>query len=275
MFFHVLQIIIKADNFVNDKGGMAIVDDIKVNYKPCPDAATNAPNPVTIGPQLTTVTQSTTDGPLTCQNVVCGFQHNMCSYKDLQEHRRGSKTFTLQMGRYHNRLTGIVNGPTSGKKYVAAYLLRNDVAGMETGPLDFAEDRILQFYTYEATQNIHTKVCFNHDLRCPFVTGGDVQLTDRMWKLNSIRVPKDTKKIFIISTNNGLNEGAVGITDVKLLVPDSPTSTTGTANACPNVAEEGVLRDTQVAKNGNLQANNNEAPAKSALPQRPKAIRTS
>lgn len=84
-----------------------------------------------------------------------------------------------------------------GKKYLAAYLLRNDVAGIETGPLEFQEDRILQFYTYEATQNIHTKVCFDHDLKCPFIVGGDVQLNDRQWKLSSIRVPKETKKVCI------------------------------------------------------------------------------
>jgi hypothetical protein len=159
-------------------------------------------------------------------------------------------------------------------------LLRNDVAGIETGPLEFQEDRILQFYTYEATQNIHTKVCFDHDLKCPFFVGGDVQLNDRQWKLSSIRVPKETKKIFFISQNNGLNEGAVGITDVKLFVPDSPSSTTGTTNACPNVPEDGVLQDTNSgARNGNVQNNANDAAAplsaaKSGLPSRPRASRT-
>lgn len=66
------------------------------------------------GPLQTTVAPTTGDGPLTCQNVVCSFQHSLCSYKELQEHRRGSKTYTLQTGRYHNRLTGILNGPVLG-----------------------------------------------------------------------------------------------------------------------------------------------------------------
>lgn len=72
--------------------------------------------------------------------------------------------------------------------------MRNDVAGLESEPLSFVDDRILRFNYYLATQSIQLKVCFDAT-NCPVTVGGTVNIADRNWKEMSVRVPKTTKKV--------------------------------------------------------------------------------
>lgn len=135
--YHVFQIVIIASNFVDEKGGIAIVDDIAVSYTPCStkhqktsafyflffisnvgETSTLPSNAiVTQQPSVTPppVPSGEGDSATTCQNSVCSFQHNFCNYKDFQElGKPGAKKFSLETGRYHNRLTGIHSGPANG-----------------------------------------------------------------------------------------------------------------------------------------------------------------
>lgn len=235
-------VVIRASNFIDDSGSVAMIDDMEIDYKPCEEttvvyttAKTTTPSALVTrvtpggpgggGLSSTSSTSAEFDNAETCRNIVCSFDQSMCSYKNLQFQKTSAnvRQFSVQHGRFRNLLTGIREGPQGAQDgYTAAYLLRQEIAGIESsGQLDLQDDRVLQGYLYEATHGMTTRLCLNDQFNCPYKTEGVIQKNERKWKLMYWPIPKGTKKILLIAENKGTNEGAVGLSSLRLLAKPS------------------------------------------------------
>jgi len=148
----------------------------------------------------------------------------------------GSRKFEFVRGQYRNRVTGIPGAAagTGGDGYAATYLFPNETAGLQTEELTLNADRLLTFDHYEATYGFLGRVCFDTVQNCPFKSNPLAANSDRSWQRVAVLVPKATKKIIIAGVNSGKNQGAVGLDNIKLLIPGPNNDENGAKELCPN-----------------------------------------
>ncbi|KRY58400.1 hypothetical protein T03_18095 [Trichinella britovi] len=199
------DVVIVAYNFVSNLGAAA-VDDVRVDFVPC--TPTEEPGVVE-----TPAEPVPPPAGGECEAFVCGFEGRMCAYQDLANSGLATTSWEIVQGRFRNPLTGLNNAP-SGNYYVATYLLPNQRSVLRsTG--DLAEERVIKFQYYKATQGIQLVVCCgpNSDI-CSFKTPIDVEVGDRVWKVGYVVCPAGPNQITFTAINNGANQGAVGLDDV-------------------------------------------------------------
>ncbi|KRY33150.1 hypothetical protein T01_9133 [Trichinella spiralis] len=199
------DVVIVAYNFVSNLGAAA-VDDVRVDFVPCTP---------TEEPGVVETPAEPVPAPAggECEAFVCGFEGRMCAYQDLANSGLATTSWEIVQGRFRNPLTGLNNAP-SGSYYVATYLLPNQRSVLRsTGNL--ADERVIKFQYYKATQGIQLVVCCgpNSDI-CGFKTPIDVEVGDRVWKVGYVVCPAGPNQITFTAINNGANQGAVGLDDV-------------------------------------------------------------
>ncbi|KFD61632.1 hypothetical protein M514_06970 [Trichuris suis] len=213
------DVVIVAYNFVGQMGAAAI-DDIQVDFVPCQ---------VTSEPETTESVEPESETPAAagdeCSKLVCDFEGNFCSYVNsgngvsLTNGMVGSGTssnnWETVQGRYRNPLTGL-NNAASGTYYAATYLCPNKKAVL-SAESELAEERVIRFNYYKATQGIQLIGCCgpNADV-CTFKTPIDVEVGDRVWKVGNMVCPAGPNKVTFTAVNSGANQGAVGLDDIKV-----------------------------------------------------------
>jgi len=87
---------------------------------------------------------------------------------------------------------------TEGGAYATVYLLKAELAGLESNLLELPEDKVLRMKLSEPTQGIITKVCLDTPTSCPYRTPGVLLGDAKTWKTVSYRIPRGTRKVEVV-----------------------------------------------------------------------------
>lgn len=82
-----------------------------------------------------------------------------------------------------------------GDYYAASYLKPKDTTVLET-KTNFAEDRIIQFDFYKATQDVTLDACCDTVETCIYKADHKATVNDyRIWHTGTIQCPRNTQKV--------------------------------------------------------------------------------
>jgi hypothetical protein len=199
-----------------DKGGVAIVDDIEVDYEKC------APADPTGGG---------------CEAVNCDFGDDKCMYEEptepVHQAEETERGFEYHEDRLGNPSTGVLRPPDGKAGYMGVEVLEGEGAAAETGQFNLMEDHVLSYKRWAVTEGLVLDTCRNDENDCPLSTSVTPTLDDRAWIQEYMVLPKGTKKVLFIVENKKNSRGAVGVADVQLLkMPESGDPMDASEPAC-------------------------------------------
>jgi len=222
------DIVIIAGGFDGPNGGLAVIDDIKVDFAPC-QSSTASP---------TTTTAKGSPAPsgggdaANCKSVNCDFEeNNNCAYTPTSGGSGGGSSsggspgstcgssFTIQSGRCGNRDTGVPAPRSAAQHYIGSHFNPGQKGSLKSGDLNVADDsKAVKFWYYRATEGMKLNVCQDSESNCETVSGPGIQVADRQWQNAQVNIKKGTKTLYFVCDNtSGQNVGSCGIDAITLV----------------------------------------------------------